>query len=360
MHGAAEIYTPLHAVFRQAAHNTRYSIYCLRRQLLCFSSGQESPSLLRRFGALVYHRIQRRGATDESRVVAILNPAAGRGRAEQLWSRVATRLEWHGIHASALRTAGPGDATRLTREALAAGSRTIMAVGGDGTIHEVVNGFLDDGAIRQDARLAVLPAGTGVDFVRNLGLRRGVVPAVERVLRGRETRIDLGRAGEYAFVNFAETGLGASVVAREREFGGGWPGRASFFLAAVQAAMDEDNIGVRIVVDGGAVYDGPAVSVVVANGRYFGGGMKIAPSASMDDGLFDIFVLGDFNRIELVSQIWKIYPGVHVGHRKVLWRRGRRIEIDVDRQTRLDLDGELRGPGPYQLDIHPGALRVVV
>lgn len=289
-----------------------------------------------------------------------MNPAAGRGRAPRLWKRVADRLRARGVEVRTYRTERPGDGARMTGEAIGAGFGTIVAAGGDGTVHEVANGFLVGDRVRTDARLAVLPAGTGVDFARNVRVRRGVVPAADRLLGGREMRIDVGLAEKRLFVNFAETGLGAAVVAREREFGDAWPGRASFLLAALRAAMDEDNIAMRIAVDGDSVYAGPVVSAIVANGRYFGGGMKIAPGASMDDGLFDVFVLGDFTRLELASQIWKIYPGVHVGHRKVLWRRGARVEIAPSRATQLDLDGELNGPGPYRLEISPAALRVVV
>jgi diacylglycerol kinase family enzyme len=181
-------------------------------------------------------------------------------------------------------------------------------------------------------------------------------------LRDQERRVDVGIAGDRGrvFVNFAEIGLGAAVVARERDMGPAWPGRASFLLAAVGAALDEDNVAVRITIDGEEVYQGPVVSVVVSNGRYFGGGMKIAPEARMDDGLFDVFVLGDFTRLELLSQIWKIYPGAHVGHRKVLWKRGTAVEIEPEAHARLDLDGELHGSGPVRLSMLPRALRVLV
>lgn len=293
-------------------------------------------------------------------MAAIVNPAAGRGRAAILWRRAARQLEARGLAVTASQTSGPGDGESLTREAIEAGYGTILAVGGDGTVHEIANGFVSAGIVRTDARLAILPAGTGVDFARNISIRRGVRAAVERLVRGEEMRIDVGFAGERLFVNFAETGLGAAVVEREREYAEAWPGRASYLLAALRAAIDEDNIGMRISVDGGPVYEGPLLSVVVANGRYFGGGMKIAPGASMSDGLFDVFVLGNFTRLERVSQVWKIYPGVHVGHRKVLWRRGHTVEIVPQRTTRLDLDGELSGAGPYRFEICPDALRVVV
>lgn len=298
----------------------------------------------------------------EEKVTAIVNPAAGRGRAITIWRRVADQLRRRGWQITTLETATPGQATGLTRSAIDGGAGTILAVGGDGTVHEVANGFLWDGRVRDDARLGIVPAGTGMDFARNLGLRRGVRAALGTLLAGNERRIDVGLAlpSGRLFVNFVETGLGANVVAREAEFREGWPGRASFFLAAIGAALDEDNLAVRMTVDGELVYEGPLVSAVVANGRYFGGGMKIAPYASMVDGLFDVLILGDFTRFELLSQIWKVYPGVHIRHRKVLWLTGHEVDIEPLERSRLDLDGELDGPGPYHVSLLPKALRVLV
>ncbi|GAC1445533.1 MAG: diacylglycerol kinase family lipid kinase [Chloroflexota bacterium] len=242
------------------------------------------------------------------------------------------------------------------------GAKTLIAVGGDGTVHEVVNGFKEGEEVRDDVRLGIVPAGTGMDFARNIGMSRGVATAVRHLIQGSERRIDVGMCQSdriRVFVNFAETGLGASVVAREAAFGPGWPGRISYLMAAIAAAMSEENPWARVCVDGDRVYEGPLVSVVVANGRYFGGGMKIAPQASVCDGIFDILILGDFSKAELIGQVWKIYPGFHVAHRKVLSVRGSRVTILSSPGTRLDLDGELGSEGPYSFRVLPQALRVL-
>lgn len=294
-------------------------------------------------------------------VVGIVNPVAGNGRGVAVWERVERQLHALGMGTRTCVTRGPADGATLTREALSAGYRTIAAVGGDGTVHEVINGLYQDSHIVSDARIAVVPAGTGMDFARNIGARRGVRAAVERIVRGQERRVDVGLvpAEGRVFINFMETGLGAAVVAREARLSDKWPGRASFFVAALAAGVSEDNLPVRVWVDGEPVYRGPAVSVVVANGRYFAGGMKIAPMAKMDDGLLDVLVLGDFRRLELATQIWKIYPGVHVTHEKVLHVRGTTAEIETEGQGLLDLDGELGGSGSWRVQLLPGALRVL-
>jgi YegS/Rv2252/BmrU family lipid kinase len=200
-----------------------------------------------------------------------------------------------------------------------------------------------------------------MDFARNLGIPRGVRAAVDRIVTGRERRVDVGfvPSEQRAFVNFMETGLGAAVVAREARLSDAWPGRASFLVAAVGAAMAEKNVPIRVASDGTSIYEGSAVSVVVANGQYFGGGMKIAPVARLDDGYLDLMILGDFRRLELVRQIWKIYPGVHLTNRKVLHVRARSISIQAPDSALLDLDGELGGNPSTTIQLLPSALRVL-
>lgn len=278
-----------------------------------------------------------------------------------MWRRVERELRAAGIGTRTAVTRRPGDAALLSRKALDEGRSTIAAVGGDGTVHEVVNGLFNGIGIDPRARLAIVPAGTGMDFARNIRAKRGVPAAVERIVRGQERRVDVGvvPAAQRVFINFMETGLGAAVVAREARLSDSWPGRASFFVAALSAAVRENNMPVQVRVDGQSVYRGPAVSVVVANGRYFAGGMKIAPMARMDDGTLDVLILGDFRRLELASQIWKIYPGVHVRHDKVMHVRGASVEVETAGGALLDLDGELGGNGSCAVQILPRALRVL-
>jgi diacylglycerol kinase (ATP) len=295
-----------------------------------------------------------------SRVAAIVNPAAGSGRSVARWEHVRRRLSAAGISSETFITSFPGEATELARRATAQSFETIVAVGGDGTVHEVINGIGVESL--PHVRLGVVPAGTGMDFVRNVGLPRTLRKTSELLVRRHERRIDLGvcaSSGQLLFANFAETGLGAAVVAREATFSDAWPGRVSFFLAALAAASSESNTRASITVDGETIYDGPLVSAVVANGRYFAGGMKVAPKAAVADGQLDVLILGDFSKAQLISQIWKIYPGFHVSHPKVLFVRGRRVSIAPSAPSKLDLDGELYGSGPYEFSVLPAALRVV-
>ncbi|MGH2443225.1 MAG: diacylglycerol/lipid kinase family protein [Chloroflexota bacterium] len=293
-------------------------------------------------------------------MVAVVNPVAGAGKASIRWARVESRLAASGMHVDTRTSEYPGHAATLAREAVVGGCTTVVAVGGDGTVHEVVNGIGKESL--QTVSLAVIPAGTGMDFARNMGLPRGIEAVTQVLLRGSTRRIDVGLSHlptETLFVNFAETGLGAAVVAREALFAGGWPGRLSFLLAAIGAAVKEVNMRALVVVDGEPVYEGSMVSIVAANGRYFGGGMKIAPQASMTDGRLDVLILGNLTKGQLLTHFWKIYPGTHVRHPKVLWLRGTSVHIQTDSPFRLDLDGELNGGTPFQLTVLPEALAVM-
>lgn len=307
--------------------------------------------------------IGRGGTNGQPGLAAVVNPAAGSGRALHRWARVERILAARGIPCTVLYSNQPGDITQLTKRVIAGGHRTILSVGGDGTLHEVVNGLFEDGAIHQDVRVGLIPAGTAVDFARNTDLDGSLLAAVERITRGVERRVDLGVARgpeEKIFVNFAETGIGGAVVRRASEFAHRMPGRAAFLLASLLAIRSYSSVQTRVIVDGSLFYEGPMVSVVAANGPYFGGGMKIAPRASVTDGLLDIVVLGDFSRGELVANVWKIYPGSHLAHSRVLWVTGKSVSVESRDRTQLDLDGELYGEGPYSFEIVPGGLRLLV
>jgi diacylglycerol kinase (ATP) len=272
-------------------------------------------------------------------------------------------LRPHEISVEVYSTREPGDGTEQARLALEAGHTTLLAVGGDGTLHEVVNALQLNSMVRDDVRVGVIPAGTGMDFARNANIRRGVGAAVDRIVRGEERRFDIGVLTEpfpRLFVNFAESGLGASVVAREAAFSSRWPGRASFFLAGIAAAARDHPIAGRVTVDGATVYDGRLVSLVVANGAYFGGGMKIAPPADTDDGELDIVLLGNLSRVNLVSQIWKLYPGTHLRNPQVHWMRGTDVTFEPESAGQIDLDGELYPGGSSRISVQRRALRVLV
>jgi len=303
-------------------------------------------------------------------VAAVVNPASANGTTAKAWPGLADRLKTAGLEPKAFITKGPGEATQLTRRALAEGFRTIIAVGGDGTVNEVVNGFFDgDKWLGEGARLGLISRGTGGDLRRTLGLPTDERETIERLKTGRVKRVDLARvrfvdhAGNQAvrhFINVGDVGLGGDTVARVNRTTKAFGGKISFLWGTLATVAGYRNKDLEITIDGGEPIRGRMCMAVVANGQYFGGGMRIAPEAAMDDGLLDIVLLGDLGKVELVRNIGRVYQGRHTTHPKVKFYRGRTVTVRSTPPAQLDLDGEQPGRTDAVFTILPGLLEVIV
>lgn len=278
-----------------------------------------------------------------------------------------------GIDHDVAETRGPSDAARIAREARADGVSVLAVMGGDGTLNEVAQAYLDEnGAPLDGPALAVIPAGTGGDYKRTLGLSGSVEDAVARIAHGTTRAHDLGALRltghdgapvTRAFVNVTSFGIGG-VTDRLVNEGPKWlGGKAAFFVGAARAMLTYRNSPVRVRVDGAMFVDGPVFNVAMAIGRFFGGGMNIAPEADPGDGLFDVIALGDLSRPEALSLSGKIYKGAHVGTRKVTTTRGLTIEAEPIHpwsRVLIDMDGETPGMLPLRATAVKGALRVCI
>lgn len=303
--------------------------------------------------------------------VVIVNPASAAGVTEHHWPEVRAALDDAGVDFEVRMTAFSGDATRLTREALGAGAQRVVAVGGDGTINEVVNGFFDEVAgdpISPTAILGLLPSGTGGDFRKTAGIPVHKPAAAALLARGDSRPIDVaridyldsaGRASAWRyFVNIADCGLGGEVVARVNQGPKRAGGRLTFLYHSLRAAIEFGRRPVRVEVDGTPI-EGEMQNVVIANGRYFGGGMRIAPSAELDDGLLDVVLLSA-GRVRSLLDIRRVYDGSHIGRPGCTWLRGRRIAVTPldGAEFLFDVEGEQAGAAPATVTVLPGALRL--
>jgi diacylglycerol kinase (ATP) len=310
----------------------------------------------------------------DPRTVVVVNPKSQGGRLGKRWTELAETIG-RAFPFDEVVTQGPGDATRLTREALKAGAERVVAIGGDGTINEVVNGFFDDqGApVKPDASFALIPFGTGGDFRRTMNIPNDIVDAAAVIKANHKKRIDVGKlelttpsGGKQLrmFANIASFGV-SGVVDRLVNESGKKFGRLSFAVATARATWSYKNQRVQLIFDGN-VHDRVEATintVAVANGRYFGGAMKVAPNAEVDDGLFDVISMGDFGFGDLVKSGRRLYQGTHLSMDKVSTRRARIIEaeaIDPSAVVELDVDGESPGRLPARFEIVPAALWMVV
>jgi len=238
-----------------------------------------------------------------------------------------------------------------------------VVVGGDGSVNEVANGIAES-----DVELAVIPRGTGWDFARSQGIPRRVRDAVEVALTGTPREIDLGRVHYRAwsgaeerrlFANVASVGMSGAIAQRANETTKALGGKASYLLATL-AVFARWHVGdVRVSVDdnvrGGRMHD-----VIVANGRYLAGGMKICPEAEPDDGLFDVLLIGDLTKRDLLLTLPKTYRGTHLPHPKAEVLRGATVTVDAPSPLPLELDGEQPGTTPVRFELVPRALKIRV
>ena len=305
------------------------------------------------------------------RTVVIVNPKSQGGKLGKRWADLADTIG-RAFPFDAVMTTAPGDATRLAREALRGGAERVIAIGGDGTINEVVNGFFDDGvAIAPAASLGVLPFGTGGDFRRSLALPTETVDAAAVIAANKTKKIDVGmldlttRDGAKVrrmFANIASFGV-SGVVDRLVNESGKKLGRLSFMFATARATWAYKNQRVELVFDGGERVEATINTVAVANGKYFGGAMMVAPDAELDDGKFDVVAMGDLTFGDLLTSGRRLYKGTHLGMDKVSVRRARVIEarpIEPGGVVELDVDGEALGVLPARFELVAGALSVIV
>jgi diacylglycerol kinase (ATP) len=302
-----------------------------------------------------------------ARTLVIVNPKSRGGATGRRWPAVEAKLRDALGAVEIERTRGPRDAERIAREGVRAGADLVIAAGGDGTASEVVSGILGAG-LGGYTELALLPLGTGGDLARTLGLAGSVDDAIVRIARGKARPIDAGRAKFIArdgreitthFVNIASLGVSGLVTQLVNEAPKTFGGRVSFFLGTVRAIARWQAAPVTIRLDGAIVHEGLLHLAAVANGRYFGGGMHVAPAAQIDDGLFDLVVFrGEGGKGRLLRKFPLLYSGRHVGLTEVSQRRGVVVEVGSNAELWLEIDGEPLGRAPARFECLPGALRL--
>lgn len=269
-----------------------------------------------------------------------------------------------GLDGDTLFSERQGHLRELARAAAVGGTRLVVAVGGDGTVNEVASGLVGTGV-----ELAVIPRGTGVDFPRTYGIPSKLDDALNVAVDGTTREIDAGRvsyrawsgeSGEAWFVNVAGVGMSGAIAKRTNESSKALGGKASYLWSTLAVFSRWQNTDVRVAVDG-EQRSGRMHEVIVANGVFLAGGMKMCPEARSDDGLFDVLLIGDVTKRDLVQTLPKIYRGTHLPHPKAELLRGRTVTVDSEEQALpVQLDGEQPGTTPVRFEVVPRALRLRV
>lgn len=300
-------------------------------------------------------------------VVFLVNPASANGSTGRRWAEIARRAAAAGLDGEALISTRQGEIAELTERAVADGAALLVVVGGDGTVFETVNGLMRSGA-PADVEVAILPRGTGTDFVRTFGIPGDLDRALRIAREGAVRAVDVGHASfvawdgtpaESYFANFAGAGISGAIARRANASSKAAGGRISFMWATLAVFAGWKAEAVTLTVDGER-RAGPMFEVLATIGEYAAGGMRVTPGARPDDGLLDVLTIGDVTKTDFVLTFPKIYKGRHVSHPKIEVLRGRSVRIETEEPLPVALDGEQPGTTPLAVGLLPGALRLRV
>lgn len=299
----------------------------------------------------------------------IVNPESNQGRTRRRWKEIKAALRSHIREFRYEFTEKPLQAIEISRAAVKSGHDLIIGVGGDGTMNEIANGFFEDRRlINPESALGILPAGTGCDLTKSLGIPGRLDDALQVITGAPTAAMDVGRVSfqdnsgqptERFFLNVSDFGVGGEVVKRvnERRL----QRKASSYVRCLVSAMaNYRSRKISIRVDGREIPEGEYLIGAVANGRIFGKGMKIAPQARLDDGLLDLVLVKSMRFFEFCRHGWRIFSGTHLSHPKISLIRGHRVEAASleGGQVLLELDGEQLGRLPAKFEIVPRVLQI--
>ncbi len=300
----------------------------------------------------------------------IVNPESNKGRTRRRWGQIKEALTAFLKEFKYEFTEKPSQAIDISRAAIREGSELIVGVGGDGTINEIANGFFDGKhIINPNTVMGIVPSGTGCDFIRSLHIPTNLKKAMQVITQAPTPTIDVGRARfqthagsneERYFLNVADFGFGGEVLERMNQ-NRAKRKAASYLKSTLATFFQYKNKRIRLKVDGEELPRGEYLIGAISNGRIFGKGMKIAPNARLDDGLFDIVLVKGMGVWEFLRNVWKIYTGTHLSHPKISLIQGKKIEAipeDPNENILIEIDGEQVGKLPATFEIVPKGISV--
>jgi len=304
----------------------------------------------------------------QNKWLAIVNPTSGNGKTEEKWPIYYNKIVRAGIDLDYVYTSFPGDGITLTRKALADGYSKIIAVGGDGTVNEVVNGLIaEDKPIESNIEFAIFGHGTGSDFVRTLKSENDIHAFILSLQNNKTRLIDIGKVGYQNrkgekearyFINASNLGIGAEVVHRVNQNKKALGSKLTYLTGTMATLFQYKNIQISMELDDHQTLEGPFCGLMICNGQYIGGGMHIAPVAEIDDGLFDVIVVKDITKRKLISKFPLIYSGKHINLPEIDLYHCRSISMTAPETAILETDGEILGFSPHEFHILPKCLRL--
>jgi YegS/Rv2252/BmrU family lipid kinase len=300
------------------------------------------------------------------KVHVIVNPFSARGQTERKWETIRLALKMHFREFKYVFTEKPRQATEIARGLIKDGFDLIIGVGGDGTMNEISSGFFSDysgKAINQDAALGMIPSGTGSDFIRFMKVPREFEKSAALIKNSKNKKIDIGKITygnanrkEQYFINVADFGLGAEVIRKIANVQSTRRGALTYYRGLLTTIMNYRSKTVTLAIDGQQQLQGEYLIGAVANGRIFGGGMIIAPQAEPDDGYFDLVLIKDMKKLEIIRNSRHLYAGTIAKNPKVVILKARNIKVQSQEEVYTEYDGEMGEKLPAEFSVIEKAL----
>ncbi|MDH5719617.1 MAG: diacylglycerol kinase family lipid kinase [Spirochaetia bacterium] len=308
------------------------------------------------------------------KILFIINRHAGSGKADKKWPKIEKKIKENFKDYSIVFTEKKGHAVEISRKAVQKKIPLIVAGGGDGTISETAAGFIGKNGkplqtpSARSTMLGILPLGSGCDFIRTLNIPNDIEKSLEIIKKQKRRIIDMGTASfinhqgkkeKRPFINISDAGIGAQVMhvfdGQTKVFGA----FISYQLATLRGLIQFTNKHFKIVIDNKKIKDEPANTVLIANGKYFGSGMKVAPDAKIDDGFFDVIVLDKMSRLKMLLKMPALQKGKYKGIKEINLYKAQKVKVETTPKAYIELDGEQLGATPIEFEIIKSAIPVI-
>ncbi|MDD3626988.1 MAG: diacylglycerol kinase family lipid kinase [bacterium] len=290
-----------------------------------------------------------------NRIKFIVNPRSGEKKTLVFLRKLKYYCNYYNLDYSISLTKDKHHGTEMADEAMHQGFDIIVAVGGDGTLHEVLQGI-----VGKDLTLGVIPFGSSNDFARTVKIPKDIKEAVRIIAKGKVKKIDVGAVNDRFFINISSAGFDGEVVARLPKMRSKYLFSLVYILGVFKELFRYKKKNVKVIKDGEDLGDYKVNLVAVANGKFYGHNMKIAPKAKLDDGFFDVILIADFNPIRFISNFPKVFKGTHIYNKDVILFRCKEITLFSKERVFIQSDGELTGKLPVEYRIFPKFQKLIV
>lgn len=287
------------------------------------------------------------------KVLYIINPVAGKGRAKGIAPEIIRICQKNEIKFDLKYTSAPKDATEIARRGTQEGYDRIVSVGGDGTLNEIVNGIAGS-----SIALGIIPGGTGNDFIRSIQPKLSLTEIINRTIHGEIKRVDLAKSEDMYFINIGSGGFDAEVAFVTNKMKKLFSGSTAYLAALLKTIFTYKSTRIKITIDN-LTFEKNTLLVAVANGKYYGGGINPTPEARVDDGIFDICFVEKLPKIKMLLLFPRYMKGTHAGIKGVYFYKGKNVSLSSEEEFAVNIDGEVFLKKDVSFTIIPSGINII-